>query len=125
MYFRPYNRHSDFKRETDMSTENLSTFMNAVSESDDLAKLACQSMDGSNDPGDFVALGKTNGCHFSTEDVISYFNAIDGGDLSMEEAQAKLATGVAMFRRMGTMYMVPTWALRLYTFSTQADMRFW
>lgn len=102
-----------------MSADNLHSFLGTIK--DTLARDACKAMDGSKDPSAFVALGKANGFEFTNEEVIAYFN--DANDTN--GGYNRLATGVSMFRRMGRMNMVPSWASRMYSFSVQADMRFW
>ncbi len=105
-----------------MSLESLQSFMTSIKDS--LGREACQAMDGSSDPSAFVALGKANGHDFTNDEVISYFNDTDALESTNGEYD-RLATGVSMFRRMGKMKLVPSWAARMYNFSVQADMRFW
>ena len=105
-----------------MATENLHNFLNAITDS--LARDACRALDGSSDPSAFVALGKANGYEFTNDEVVAYFNDADDRS-SGSGGYNRLATGVSMFRRMGRMAVVPSWAARMYSFSVQADMRFW
>jgi hypothetical protein len=102
-----------------MSTESLHTFIGAIDDS--LAREACKAIDGSSDPSRFVDLGRSRGYDFTNEEVISYFNDADDSSGGYN----RLATGVSMFRRMGRINMVPRWVARMYSFSVQADMRFW
>jgi hypothetical protein len=102
-----------------MSAESLHQFLTAMT--DTVARKARDAMDGSPDPAGFVALGRVNGYDFTPEEVVSYLNEADGGAGGYD----RLAAGVAMFRRMGRMNVVPSWASRMYSFAVQADMRFW